>query len=203
MIKTKSYILPNSLITSELLIAYISKFWNYVFSPLILNGVDQHLMVLCKVAYNQPMFDANPAYKTLGNLRRVNHSDKELFQEYLIQRLGHLSDSYTTDSISNISFSYLTKEGLATDSDRRLLQDISDKSLASHRYNNMILPITMVPSEYGDIRLTNYIQVGGESIQRFMVINGNKSYEIDVSSDGFINKVTVLKLQMGEEQLLV
>jgi hypothetical protein len=139
MIKTISYTLNNSILTNELLIAYISKFWDDIFSPLILKGADKHLMVLCKVAYNQPKFDINPAYRTLGYLKTVNHSDKELYQEYLSNRLDHLNDSYTTNSLSEIMFSYIERKGEAT-GNRALLQDVSDKSLTTHRFNNLNLP---------------------------------------------------------------
>jgi hypothetical protein len=116
-----------------------------------------------------------------------------IFQEYLTQRLDHLNDSYTSNSLSELMFSYIERDGLATDN-RRLLQDISDKSLATHRFNNMNLPITMVPSEYGNIILDKIIQVDGESIHRYIASSNKKLFQIDVSLDGLVNKVTVLGL---------
>jgi hypothetical protein len=55
----------------------------------------------------------------------------------------------------------------------------------------MNLPITMNPSEYGDVILDNHVQVNGESIHRFMVRNGTRIYTIDVSLDTLINHVTI------------
>jgi len=79
-------------------------------------------MLMCKIAFNSSSMDVG--YRTLGHLRRVNYSDKELFTEYLQERLGYLNDSYTSNSLDEITFSYIIKEGLATNN-RRLLQDIS------------------------------------------------------------------------------
>lgn len=152
MIKNKSYTIHNQLLNYELLSSYITKFWDDIFSPLVLKGVDKHLMVLCKVAYNQPTFDH--AYRTLGYLRCVNYTDKELFTNYLADRLTYLNESYTSSPMDKINFSYIEGEGLATDSDRRLLQDISDPKLTFHGFNKLELPITMAIQEYGSIRAT-------------------------------------------------
>jgi hypothetical protein len=44
-------------------------------------------MLMVKVEFNETEL----GYRTLGDLRRVNYSDKELFIEYLILRLGLLN----------------------------------------------------------------------------------------------------------------
>src|SRR6267378_1647051 len=85
----------------------------------------------------------------------------------------------------------IIKEGVCTDLDRKLLQDLSFKSISSHRFNNINLPISMNPSDYGTIKLDNYIQINGESIHRFYVVSGNRSYLIDVSKDGLVNNITI------------
>jgi hypothetical protein len=111
-----------------------------------------------------------------------------IYQEYLTQRLDHLNESYTSNSLSEIMFSYIERKGLATDN-RRLLQDISDKSLTTHRFNNMNLPITKVPSEYGAIITKPALY---DTYTRYIVSNNKKLYQIDVSLDGLVNNVTVL-----------
>ena len=110
-------------------------------------------MLMCKVEFT----DEDMGYRTLAHLRRVNFEDKELFISYLTERLGILNDAYTTLPICKIVFSYIINDGLASDEDRMLLQDISDKELTSHRFNNMELPISMDPSEYGLIRSTSKV----------------------------------------------
>jgi hypothetical protein len=127
-------------------------------------------------------------YKTLGHLRKVNFGDKELFIEYLSQRLSILNESYTVVPISNINFSYIIKEGLATDLDRRLLQDIDNKSLAFHSFNNMNLPVSMNPSDYGQIIASQIF----DTFTRYIATRGTKTFQIDVYLDKLVNKVTIL-----------
>ena len=100
---------------------------------------------MCKVEFSE----SELGYRTLGDLRRVNFEDKKLFVDYLINRLGLLNESYTVHPISKITFSYIIKEGSATNKDRALLQDLTSKSSSTHRFNNMNLPISMNPSDYG------------------------------------------------------
>ena len=186
MIKLKTYTINNSLLTNELLSAYINLFWKEVFEQLTKGPSVQHLMLMCKVEFKE----GEVGYRTIGDLRRVNYEDKELFVEYLINRLGLLNESYTSHPISNLTFSYIIKSGLATDN-RRLLQDVSDKSLSTHRFNNLNLPNSMNPSDYGTIMVDNIIKLNGESIHRFNVVNGNRSYLIDVSNNGLVNNVRI------------
>jgi len=143
-------------------------------------------MVLCKVEFNE----SELGYRTLGDLRRVNFDDKQMFIDYLTHRLGALTESYVSDPISKITFSYFIRDGLATDN-RRLLQDLCNKTTTVHRFNNMNLPITMNPEEYGEILLDNYIQLMGERLHRFIVENGTRTYKIDISNDSLINKVRI------------
>jgi len=185
MIKFQSYSINNLLLTNQVLDAYITNFWNDVFSQLIKSS-DKHLLLMCKVEFN----NSELGYRTLGELRRVNFDDKEMFIKYLIARLGVLTEAYVTHPISKITFSYFIKDGLATE-DRRLLQDSVVKGLPAHRFNNMNLPISMNPSDYGDVILDNYVQIGGENVHRFLVENGTRSYIIDTSSDGLTNKVRI------------
>jgi hypothetical protein len=183
MIKIQKYSLNSSLLSNQILELYVTNFWNDIFSTL----GNKHLMLMCKVEFSE----SELGYRTLGHLRRVNFSDKELFIEYLTERLGLLTDSYTTHPISKITFSYIIKEGLATDN-RRLLQDLTDKSLTTHRFNNLNLPISMNPGDYGDIQASVHIEVDGVSYHRFIVTTNTRVYRIDRSLDKSVNKVTIL-----------
>jgi hypothetical protein len=180
MVKFQTYKLDNLILTNHLLEAYINKFWDDIFRPLSENN--KHLMVLCKVEFN------DSGYKTLGHLRSVNFTDNELFIEYLLARLGLITESYTPSGlVSQITFSYIIKSGLATDN-RRLLQHLEDNSTTSHRFNNLSLPISMNPSDYGTILVNNVI----DGINRFIVNSGTRHYQIDVSLDGLTNNVSIL-----------
>jgi hypothetical protein len=126
MIKYKTYNIQKELIlTNEVLSNHVSLFWNEVFSSIKQNKV-KHLMVLCKVKYSE---DSVENYKTLGPLRRVEFKDLELFINYLTSRLGILTDSYSSNSISEITFTYLIKDGEVLPQDRLLLNDLSDKEI--------------------------------------------------------------------------
>jgi hypothetical protein len=55
---------------------------------------------MCKVEFS------DSGYKTLGQMRRVNFIDRELFLYFLLERLSHLDDSYVSYPISKIIFTY-------------------------------------------------------------------------------------------------
>jgi len=186
MIKLKTYSIINNLtLTNELLVTYINNFWEENFYPIKEN---KHLMLMCKVQFSDEVM----GYRTLGHLRIVNYNDKELFIDYLTQRLSILNDSYMTHPISNIIFSYIIKEGQTTDNNRALLQNLDDKLASKHSFNNMNLPITMNPSDYGEILASEFIELDGVSYHRYIVRNGSKIFSIDRTYDKTINKVTIL-----------
>lgn len=184
MIKLKSYsISQNITLTSQVLENYINKFWDEIFENIKDNS---HLMLMCKVQFS----DEAMGYKTLGHLVKTNYEDKSLFIEYLSLRLGVLNESYMVHPISTIIFSYVIKSGKNTETNRTLLHQ-EDKKI-THNFNNMVLPISMKPADYGDIISDSYVQVDGNSIHRYIVKNGPRIYQIDISSDGLVNTVTIL-----------
>src|ERR1700733_1128684 len=81
MIKLQKYSINNILLTNKILSVYITKFWNDIYSQV--KG-EKHLWIMCKVHYSE----VELGYRTLGHLRRVNFTDKELFINYLSERLG-------------------------------------------------------------------------------------------------------------------
>lgn len=181
MFNYQSYTINNLTITSEILASYTTKFWNDLFENIKDNS---HLMLMCKVQF----IDNEMGYRTLGKLRKVNYSDKELLIEYLTDKLGLLNDAYTTHPISKFTFSYIIKEGKAPDN-RKLLQGISDNTITQHKFFNLNLPITMDPSEFGYIVTKPALY---ETFTRYIVNFNKKLFQIDVSLDELINKVAVL-----------
>lgn len=148
MIKLRTYTLPNNItLSNKTLEIYITNFWNDIFE----NIKDSHLLIMCKINFSQEEM----SYRTLGNLRKVNYEDKDLFIEYLSSRLSYFNDSYVTHPISEFIFSYIIKEGKCVDN-KKYFTDQSDKPLSVHNFNNLILPITMIPSEYGEIQSDSY-----------------------------------------------
>ena len=186
MIKNLTFNLNKILLTNEVLNTHVLQFWGEVFTSFNKESV-KHLMVLCKVKYSG-VEDSEGNYKTLGPLRRVEFKDLELYTEYLLGRLGILIDSYDSNIITEIMFTYVIREGGVTPKDRLLLQDLTDKDITFHEFNKIRLPVSMNPSDYGTIRGETQLE---DSI-RYFVRKGNKVYEIDVSHDKLINKVSII-----------
>jgi DNA polymerase type B, organellar and viral len=182
MIKTQTYNIKNLYITNEVLSTYISLFWNDIYSKLDVSN--KHLMLLLKIQYSEE----DLGYKTLGHLRRVNFEDKSAFINYITERIGILHDSYTTLSVSELHFTYIIKEGLASSEDLRMLSDHNVKEVKWHRFNNMNLPSSMKPSDYGRIVKT----INNSNSTSLIVSSTSRTYLIDVSLDGLTNEVTIL-----------
>lgn len=184
MIKIQKYTINKVLLTKEVLNVYITQFLNDLYSTI--KG-EKHLWLMCKVHYSEEEL----GHKTLGNLIRVNFSDKALFIEYLSERLGILNYAYTSLAISEISFSYVINDGLATDTDRLLLQDLSEKAPTTHRFNNYNIPKSMNPADYGTIIATTPFS----SFTRYIItdkFNISRNYQIDSYLETLINKVSIL-----------
>jgi hypothetical protein len=191
MIKNKTYKLNKQLIlTSEVLNSHVKLFWNDVFKLIQDDKKVKHLMVLCKVKYSEDSSVAAESFKTLGPLRRVEFNDLDLFNNYLSARLGILIDSYNSNSISEIIFTYVIREGEVSTEDKKLLEDITDKNITFHEFNKVNLPVSMDPSDYGTIRGKSQIDL----YTRYFVINNNSNrlYEMDINFDQSINRVTVI-----------
>lgn len=182
MIRTKIYLLPQNItLTPNILKEYIQLFWNDIFNPLQLKNSNMHLMLMVKVLFT------DDGYRTLADLRRVNFTDNELFTDFLIDRLGFLSDSYQVNPIDKIIFSYIDQEGLASDN-RSLMQPAIYK-VTSHGFNNLQLPLTMNPAEYGSVLAMQTITTDEQSIDRYVVRNRHHVFVIDRSLDNSINSV--------------
>ena len=185
MIKLKTFSINNLPLTNEILVNFINNFWDETFN---LIKDTNHLLILTKVQFT----DEEMGYRTLGHLSKVNFNDKELFIDYLTQRLSILSDSYVTIPISKITFSYIIKEGQCNDKNRALFQNLDDKLATTHNFNNMKLPISMNIGDYGEIQASEYVELDGVNYHRFILSQGSKIYRIDRSLDRTHNKVTIL-----------
>ena len=186
--QTQTYSINNLILNKDILSIYINNFWNDIFNN-IKDG--NYLMILVKVSFTE----STEGIKSLAHLRSVNYEDKEIFINYIIERLGVLNESYKVLPINRIIFNYITKPGRVSDSleDRGLTKEIIDNSVSFHRFNNMNLPLSGDPADYGDVRSeTPMIDKTNSHFTRFMVINGNRFFEIDRFKDAGINKVKML-----------
>ena len=181
MIKIKTYSIKELYLNKGVVSIFIKRFWDEVYSQ-ISNINNKHLMILVKVQYS----DSELGYRTLGHLRRVNFEDKNLFIDYIVERLSILNDSYTSLSLSDITFTYIIRDGLAKETNIQLTE-LENKNLTWHRFLNLNLPISMNPSEYGIIVSKSNI----EGYTRYIVRDIKKIFQIDVSIDQLINNVTL------------
>lgn len=150
--------IPTSL-SKEVLAGYVNQYWKDEYQPLYdkatsiiqldkdKNPIENriHLLLLVKVIFE----DSSEGYKTLGDMRKVNIGDKDLFINYLSQRLGVLSDSYRVTPVSEITFSAIKMKGVAPDTDSTLKHN--EYQVTTHLFNNMILPLTMDPLKFGEL----------------------------------------------------
>jgi len=184
MIQLQNYTLKEDIsLSPEMLGIYIEQLWQEIF----VNAKEDHMLLLCRVKFN----DQSLGYRTLGHLIKVNYEDKELFTNYLSERLTILDDSYIHNPICQISFSYIIKSGKCLD-EKRALETVDNKELTVHNFNNMNLPISMNPSDYGTIIISNIITEEGITFERFIVVNRDKTYQIDVIENGQVNRVRIL-----------
>ena len=146
MASNQIYTLPKSLIiTPTILKEYVQLFWSETYLPLHSSNSNMHLMVICKVKYSDPQM----GYKSIAHLRKITVSDQEAFANYLIARLGQLTESYHDSAVEVIIFSHLFKVG-KPDSQRLLVTEPEYK-VNTHTFNNMVLPLTFKVEEYGNI----------------------------------------------------
>ena len=125
-----------------------------------------HLMILVKVEFMESL-----GYRTLANLRKVNFDDKDMFANFLGERLGLLSDSYRVDPVSNIIFSYIVRDGVAEDT--KPLLTVAEYNVTKHSFNNMVLPLSMNPVDFGTVLGTSEHKTPDGMMTRNFVENKN------------------------------
>lgn len=182
-IQTQVYNLPeNSTINTPLLSTFVGQFWSDIFKPLTLKHKEVHLVLMCKVLYA----GSTNGYKTLGDARRVNFEDLNLYVQYLSNKINVLNDSYTVLPCINIEFTYFINKTKADEN--RLLKQNMDYKVASHGFNNYNLPLSMNPEDYG---VTIATQDLGGSAMRYVVKNDRLVFTIETSENGLTNNVRI------------
>jgi hypothetical protein len=92
---------------------------------------------------------------------------------------------YKDTPFSEIIFTYIIKDGLADD-DRSLLSE-QETHVFTHSYNNMQLPLTMEPSEYGRV----FVEPGTGDKTKYAIISADRTYLME--SDGVSNDMSIPK----------
>ena len=123
----------NSVLAPQLISSFLNSFWVEVFKPINKRG-NNHLLMIVKVCFE----DSAEGFKTITPMRRVNYADRKLYIEYVINRLGILSDSYSsaaaTQPISEIFIEYIEQVGPASNTEQNLqVAEYTVKALAAVR----------------------------------------------------------------------
>lgn len=189
----KSYTLEiGTPLHKDILTGYVNLYWNDVYQPLFDEAtsviqldkagkpIDNliHLLLMVKVIFE----DSTEGYRTLGDMRKVNIGDKDLFIDYITQRLGILSDAYRVNPVSEIVFTAIKMSGAASNG---LLLQKDEYQVTTHSFNKLDLPLTMDPHKYGTL-LTKPEKTGDTT--RYIVQNVN-IFIIDITDEGTINQV--------------
>ena len=117
-------------LNSNTLTSHINLFWDDIFSSHSSRD-NIHFLILVKVQFH------NLETRTLAHMRRVNYSDKDLFIEYLVSRLGILNDTYRDTPIIGLTFDYAICEGLAAGD--RMLTKSEEYTPTKYNYNNILI----------------------------------------------------------------
>ena len=136
---------------------FIRKFWQEVYLPLNTQFTGNvHLLLIVKVQKNNGPDDVD--FRSLAHQKMVNYQDLDLFTEYLINRVGLLSDSYTVENWDSLIFSYFIQTGKAPETRNLILNNDNKNPVFNNKqsstiygYNNYNLPIYLFPEDFGVI----------------------------------------------------
>lgn len=87
--------------TKELFEKFFNRFWNNIYEKL---NESNHMFILFKVKYQ------GSEYTTIGNLQRLNLSDKDWYINWIINNMIYKSEYYNETPIESIIFSYGFKD---------------------------------------------------------------------------------------------
>ena len=92
----------NKIFTGSLFQSKFNKFWKNIQSGFNKNN---HLFILFKIKYN------NGEFVTIGNLQRLNLTDKDWYINWIIDNMELKSEYYNENQIESLIFSYGFKDG--------------------------------------------------------------------------------------------
>jgi len=134
---------------------------------------NNHLFILFKIKYN------NGEFVTIGNLQRLNLTDKDWYINWIIDNMELKSEYYNETQIESLIFSYGFKDG-----------EIPNKSILNVNYfliNNMELPISLTPTDFGIISKIIDIPNG-----KLFIITNDKGQIIMINKYSNYNEVEYL-----------
>lgn len=126
----------NLVFTNDLFQSKFNQFWEKVNNQFL---DDNHMFVLFKIKYK------NTDYATIGNLQRLNQTDKDWYFNWILNTIEFKSEYYKETQIESFIFSYGFKEGSIPD------KEIFKENLSLQNYKNSKIPISYNPLDYGKL----------------------------------------------------
>jgi len=133
--------------TKELFEKFFNRFWNNIYEKL---NESNHMFILFKVKYQ------GSEYTTIGNLQRLNLSDKDWYINWIINNMIYKSEYYNETPIESIIFSYGFKDEIVQ------VRETFKTDLNFQNFKNNKLVISYNPLDYG--KLINQINYENYSL---------------------------------------
>jgi len=170
----------NKIFSGPLFKSKFNKLWRNIQSGFNKNN---HLFILFKIKYN------NGEFVTIGNLQRLNLSDKDWYINWIIDNMEFKSEYYNEAQIDSLIFSYGFKSGG--------IPNKINLNVNYFRINNMELPISLIPTDFGiisqiiDIPNGKLFIITNDKGQIIMINKFEKHNEVDF----LINGKSVIKFR--------
>ena len=159
---------PASLLTKDLLNIYINQFWKEIVIKI---NDNQHILLLSSLQWT------NGEFATIGQLQKLNKEDKDYLLNYLLNIIEIKSDTYISEPLMSLTFSYGIREGLAE-------EKIVKTDVKYQTYYHYKLPISFDPLKYGKLL---------HQINNNYIIQLKSNNTVIINSKDKINKVKLFK----------
>jgi DNA polymerase type B, organellar and viral len=117
-----------------------NKFWSQIENKFTEHN---HMFILLKIKY------VNGEIATIGDLQRINNSDKDWYINWIINNMEFKSEYYNETQIESFIISYGFKEGHIENKDNL------DSNINFQNYNNNNLVISFNPLDFGKVLTVN------------------------------------------------
>ena len=90
-------------------------------------------------------------FQSLTESRYVTIADKDVFINYVLNRLPSFSDSYQTKPIDQLVFNYIIRDGEPNDETRKLVNNREDNTGSNFKIGSLNVPVSMNVADYGEV----------------------------------------------------
>jgi DNA polymerase type B, organellar and viral len=134
--ESQTFRINNKVFTKILFENMFNRLWSQVGNKFTDHN---HMFILFKIKY------VNGEFATIGNLQRINNSDKDWYINWIINNMEFKSEYYNETQIESFIFSYGFKDGKIKN------KTISKSNLTFQNYKNNKLVISFNPLDFGKV----------------------------------------------------